>query len=956
MKTILCTLLFCLGGLLSYGQLKMGDAVTTSSGINSGDKVVKIFDVTNTSAAPAGDNWNLSDGAPVGSNWTLGNLGQVFGLALNNNVNNPHIYVSSTQIYDKTLNGPGWWVNYDPANPQSLGANSKLIWDLDGTSGAYSALCVSTNTEALTTNTSNAIYNNGTGLGNLCFDGDHHQLFVTNMEDGRIYRVDANTGHVLSRFDPFGGYIWANTDKPVFAPLGERLWGIGYSGNTVYYAVWNVDKSHPNPTAYNTIYKVKIDAVTGEFLAMPVSTYEFADPVPTPVIQVPHMQAPHVDPNFVYDWSSAVSDIEFSGDGLSMLVAERTAKEPYYIASTDYYFHYAHRGRVLRYDFTGVSWVPSTTNYFIGNYSNAGSGSNGDISNANCAGGVDFGYEGYMNVDSGDSLFCERYIWASGDALKHPGFPWGISQYVYGIAGIPITGNQNTNNTAADYVRASSLYQDIFGGGNQISKTRPGDVDVLHGCCALEAFVIVPDTACFTDSIDITVGGGPFGRFFVKNQPDGDGVGEVITLPGGSLHRREPFELEPGTYEICWVVYTANPDSTNIWCSDTICFQVTSVLCVATLCDSFIHHNASMVSTPVGGTTFNYYASYNSGVQPQYLMWLVNGQVEQQTTAFGTFTHTFTQGGTSDVCMVAVYILPGENGYSICCYDTICDSTSLDGCLVWKATDVVKAQPDPANPLLVNFTYTNSNPFVPAPTTVVWDFGDGSQEVNNGAPVSHTYANYGSYGACVYIIWQIPELGPNCCCVDTICFKVEATPCQMASFNLNVLDVNQFGNMLSVTSTSPTVIIDNVTWYINGTMMFTSPLNFYRYPTYYSGMHKICVTIQYHMVINGQDVPCARKECWNVYLDQTVFQGIMMQVYPNPTAGDLVVEFSSDKGEPAMLEVYDFMGRRMLQQQITDAKIGVNKIYVNCNDFASGLYEVRLHSGGKQSSSKMIKQ
>jgi len=42
----------------------------------------------------------------------------------------------------------------------------------------------------------------GVGLGNIAFDSIHNQYFITNIEDGRIYRVNF-WGDILDSFDPF---------------------------------------------------------------------------------------------------------------------------------------------------------------------------------------------------------------------------------------------------------------------------------------------------------------------------------------------------------------------------------------------------------------------------------------------------------------------------------------------------------------------------------------------------------------------------------------------------------------------------------------------------------------------------------------------------------------------------------------------------------------------------------
>ncbi len=54
-----------------------------------------------------------------------------------------------------------------------------------------------------------------TGLGGLALNGDGTELYVANLSDGKIYRLDAETGDVLGSFDNGGkGEAWARAARP----------------------------------------------------------------------------------------------------------------------------------------------------------------------------------------------------------------------------------------------------------------------------------------------------------------------------------------------------------------------------------------------------------------------------------------------------------------------------------------------------------------------------------------------------------------------------------------------------------------------------------------------------------------------------------------------------------------------------------------------------------------------
>jgi hypothetical protein len=62
-------------------------------------------------------------------------------------------------------------------------------------------------------------------------------LFVTNFEDGKIYRFDMQ-GNFLSSFDPFNP---DNSELGMFSGVGEALWGINLNNENgvvkVYFPV-----------------------------------------------------------------------------------------------------------------------------------------------------------------------------------------------------------------------------------------------------------------------------------------------------------------------------------------------------------------------------------------------------------------------------------------------------------------------------------------------------------------------------------------------------------------------------------------------------------------------------------------------------------------------------------------------------------------------------------------------
>lgn len=485
-----------------YGQIKDGSAVTTNSALaDITQQVVKVWDVSNTLTAPLGDHWGQN--YQTQTTWTSQHLGQVFGTALNTNSASPDyqkIYVATTQIYGAKTAAASYTA-YTACNPfvdynttTAALNNVPLIWKLDASTGIYSPLVVSKTSAALADATHNQMFNRGTSIGNICFDKDHNQLFATDMEDGKIYRIDAATGNILSRYDPFGQFVDGGATTPVFAKNGEKLWGIAYGNSKVYFAVWNQDYSRTllngGPT-YNEIYEVDIDPITGDFIffGSVAGSLDYWQQNLSPVITLPHLEA--VD-GTLQTFSDPVADIELSANGREMLIAERTMNG-FEARNTGIIDQWAHRSRAFRYEFDPATDIWKKKNrYYVGDFSWEPT-SGVHFRNSNSAGGIDFGYS-YVDANHNKDQ-CESKVWVTGDALERS--PYGVYNYnggtnlsedIYGFAGIDIAGNDSFHGTPHP-VQINSIYQDIFNptgpnGSTPGNKDLIGDIDVFRINCS----------------------------------------------------------------------------------------------------------------------------------------------------------------------------------------------------------------------------------------------------------------------------------------------------------------------------------------------------------------------------------------------------------------------------------------------------------------------------------------
>lgn len=358
--------------------------------------VAVLFDTRPNSVAPVGADWNdpglgatkVADVHPL--DWNLDSIGQVFGIAIDNKTNpDGDIYLAATDLY--RLDGPWLVGGFGPAG--SAGIYHTAGNDLNNTAVFVSTTAIPSTPCALIggnaipgTNTlANDATNRGNSLGNIAFDQPSYdlynisQMFATNTEDGRIYRIDIPTGNILSIYDPFS----TGSDIPGIVAASERIWGIGvFEENGVVKVYFARERSGVNDSE---IWSIALDA-TGEFTGTINSSCLRQGP------EVLEITVPA-------DGEEKVTDIAFS-KSCRMLLAERGAP---------------HNAHVREYNLVGTNW-DGPKEYYVG--------LGGDSS----AGGIDYGY-----VDDGEDVLagCDSMIWATGNYMQP-----ASGQLVYGMQGI----------------------------------------------------------------------------------------------------------------------------------------------------------------------------------------------------------------------------------------------------------------------------------------------------------------------------------------------------------------------------------------------------------------------------------------------------------------------------------------------------------------------------------------
>lgn len=474
--------------------------------------------------------WDPGDAPPyssfhneTGQPWTAQRLGEVFGITVDD-ASPPNIYVTATEAYNI--------VGSSTPLPKGAGGAGG-IYRLDGTTGLSSSGSLPNNSV------------NGPGLGNVCFrraGSGTGYLYASDLEDGKIYRVDAAT--LLQVGSPFDHGVQGRPNMslptivddgtPGLTQFGRRIWGVKTYQNKLYYAVWWEDSRNVSATESNEVWTVTLDN-NGDFI--PATAQR--------IISIPNFSN--------YQWSHPIASIDFSPNG-KMFLAERYWQYLGMIMNSTFG---AHHTRILRYWLSGPTWVTDPTpTYQIGGDPTVYFGNN--MPGANSAGGV--------------AVNCDESVWATGDMYAGsystpPNIPFGVNDlgYVYGALRIPTGGNSmyaglGYGSFAIDYDMNT----------NSIAKFGVGAIATVRNCCtpppaSLAAWWPLDELTGATTYADLSgngntaiiESGGPLGSFQSPGATLGKvaGASSFINSPNrGRAPDSASLNFGTGSFSLdCWV-------------------------------------------------------------------------------------------------------------------------------------------------------------------------------------------------------------------------------------------------------------------------------------------------------------------------------------------------------------------------------------------------------------------
>lgn len=241
--------------------------------------------------------------------WVAHKLGNIFGIELDEEFN---MYVTATsQIWQRVVSSGGSMISQDQVleiwrygdigGGENDLAAAGTIYKIDAYTGDVSVFASLPQQNADLAFFGDAgIWHRtaGPGLGNISYDIENQTFYVTNFEDGKIYRINLE-GEVLDAYDP----LMSDNGLPGMPAMGERIWGIDVYDHKLYFSVWHSTTLNAPYSGYPEVYSIELNE-DGSFMGNERKEFTFSVP------NYPNIYSP-------------ISDIDFNENG-RMLIAQRT--------------------------------------------------------------------------------------------------------------------------------------------------------------------------------------------------------------------------------------------------------------------------------------------------------------------------------------------------------------------------------------------------------------------------------------------------------------------------------------------------------------------------------------------------------------------------------------------------------------------------------------------------------
>jgi PKD repeat protein len=495
----------------------------------------------------------------------------------------------------------------------------------------------------------------------------------------------------------------------------------------------------------------------------------------------------------------------------------------------------------------------------------------------------DSGYvvTGYTNSNDGD---------VSGN---HGDYDWWLvklqpgcsvhASFTYSTVGSVVTFTNTSVNGAA-------WFWD-FGDGNTSTAENPvhtfPGLGTYEVCLTATASGCLPDTLC----MQVAVCGLPASAAFTYSTTD-----STVTFDNNSQHSnawswdfgdgttstsQNPTHTytSNGTFEVCLV-------ATYVGCSsDTICQPVT--ICIFETVAGFEFTNISSSEVQFTDTS------------PSAISWFWDFG-DGTTSIAQNPTHTYTADGTYEICLTV------SDG---CGFDTACQTITI--CIVPTANfDYSKLLN------IVEFVDESDNA-----TGWMWDFGDGATSTTPNP--THTYNGSGTYTVCLVAI--------NSCGMDTFCQDVTVEcPAFSGGFTFT-----QSNDTAFFTDQSPNAISWLWDFGDGGSSSVQNPMHIYAQ----NGTFDACL-----IVSDGcsTDTICQQVVVIGVALQSLSSNSDGIGIYPNPSTGLTIIEFSVSSVQHVTLNLLNSEGKKVKTIADQNFSKGDQQLILDGKELAAGTYLLQL--------------
>ena len=348
--------------------------------------------------------------------WYIDTIGNIFGVAINPNTGD--YFATASSNYSNLFFGFDAILRYgDLAGGTASGNNDfaagGAVYKMDAVTGQATVFAL------LPQQSSTIVYrdcdfdemvirtNSGLGLGNIAYDETYNQYFVTNIEDGRIYRLDA-TGTILDSYDPFA----EDNGNAGISSLNELVYGIAREPGSDRLFFGTVRQAPTSGTNLIAVYSIDL-TMTGSFPGTLDNSNNINGSIDNYLnaTETLHFRVPTSNPNS--NVIESVSDLSFAPNG-DLLLGKRTGCE------NSFHSSYNHYGETWILTLNGGSNLYDSGTWYNLTFESLG----------NSYGGVGWYDMGGGSID---------YIASAGDILNEAPGPHGLAVFNSPPLGNPVT-------------------------------------------------------------------------------------------------------------------------------------------------------------------------------------------------------------------------------------------------------------------------------------------------------------------------------------------------------------------------------------------------------------------------------------------------------------------------------------------------------------------------------------